>query len=322
MNIGVTIDMELKPRFTSLYGSMSKRLGIKKAPQIILTQSISNANKPFGKTAYYDPQKKLVKVYITKRHPTDILRSFAHELIHHWQNEHDALPPQQTGQEHYAQKDPVLRQREMEAYLLGNILFRDWQDENRYGAINENIEMNNKETIRAIIRKILFEFVKPRVISNKTITKSELRKLIKERIEEMGKKKNSVAKKGNPSPNQNYSQWLQQMFTHSDTQNKKAQKYYAIGFGGDYYCWYWDTTTQQVVTAHGGSHAKTFGNKIPYMTFRGRYDVNTKELSMTIPEYGKMKITKDPRRDAPPELLAALKKTFPGHKLFYFPFTV
>ena len=38
-----------------------------------------------------------------------------------------------SGGEHYAQNDPHLRKIEYEAFLLGNIIFRDFQDELRYG---------------------------------------------------------------------------------------------------------------------------------------------------------------------------------------------
>jgi hypothetical protein len=46
----------------------------------------SNAEDFFGKTAYYDPGKKMIVLYTYGRHPKDIVRSFAHEMIHHMQN--------------------------------------------------------------------------------------------------------------------------------------------------------------------------------------------------------------------------------------------
>jgi hypothetical protein len=123
---------EFKPRLASLYSYLSKHLRIKEPPRIVLTKNKQNSAKLFGLTGYYDPNAKSIRLYITDRHDTDILRSFAHEVIHHWQNENGTLTPPQSH-EHYAQHDPNLRKREMEAYLFGNILFRDWQDENRYG---------------------------------------------------------------------------------------------------------------------------------------------------------------------------------------------
>ena len=156
----VQVDPKLKQLLGSLYHSMAPRLGIQQAPKIIFTQDQGNAKKPFGMTAYYQNEERAVRVFITDRHPTDILRSFAHELIHHWQNEHGALPPQHSGgHAHYAQLDPVLRQREAEAYLLGNILFRDWQDENRYGALAGNVQVSN-EALQEVIDESLLELLK------------------------------------------------------------------------------------------------------------------------------------------------------------------
>jgi hypothetical protein len=129
---------EFKQKMASLYAYLAKRLGIQTTPGVKLINSTQNSTNPFGMTGHYDHTNKLVTLYMTGRHDTDILRSFAHEVIHHWQNERGTLRPQghqEAGETHqgYAQKDHWLRRREMEAYLFGNILFRDWQDENRYG---------------------------------------------------------------------------------------------------------------------------------------------------------------------------------------------
>ena len=67
-------------------------------------------------------------LFITDRHPKDICRSFAHELVHHHQNERGDLNMGDASQATYAQDDPHMRKMEMEAYLKGNMLFRDWED--------------------------------------------------------------------------------------------------------------------------------------------------------------------------------------------------
>ena len=57
------------------------------------------------------------------------MRSLSHELVHHAQNcrgEFDK--PTVAGEQGYAQKDPHLREMEREAYELGNMCFRDWED--------------------------------------------------------------------------------------------------------------------------------------------------------------------------------------------------
>ena len=128
---------ELKLKLASLYFYISKRLGIKETPKIKLTNSQKNADKKIkGLTGYYDHTTKTIKVYITERHEIDVLRSFCHELIHHFQNERGILNSNKSSnnnQQHYAQNDLHLRKMEYQAFLLGSILFRDWQDQQKYG---------------------------------------------------------------------------------------------------------------------------------------------------------------------------------------------
>jgi len=165
-------DTDLKTRLASLYAYLKEHLKIKETPKVIITNNKTNATNPFGKTAYYDPEKKIIRLYVTDRHDTDILRSFAHEVIHHWQNENGTLTPQnQQGDVdgHYAQNDVNLRKREMEAYLFGNILFRDWQDENRYGPpktppimpqpINENLIIQHSGKVKTEIKLLIQKLV-------------------------------------------------------------------------------------------------------------------------------------------------------------------
>ena len=126
---------ELKKQLGALYLYLSTRLEIKHPPaKVVFINSEENAKNLFGLTGYYDSTTKTIKIYITGRLDTDILRSFCHEMIHFWQDERGTLPTENhTTGAHYAQEDIVLRKREMEAYLLGSLIFRDWQDENRYG---------------------------------------------------------------------------------------------------------------------------------------------------------------------------------------------
>lgn len=161
----------LKSKLASLYAYMTKRLKIKNPPKLVLTDNPSNANQSFGMTGYYNHSNKTIKVFTTARHPTDILRSFAHELIHHWQNEKGQLDSKTIP--HYTQQDSQLRKREMEAYLLGNILFRDWQDEQRYGSpkkepflisLNENLAVSNSNRLKDIIKQMIQKMIAERII--------------------------------------------------------------------------------------------------------------------------------------------------------------
>ena len=134
---------EFKQKLASLYLYLASHLHIQQLPLVKLVASKQNAINPFGLTGHYDHTKQLITIYITDRHDTDILRSFAHEVIHHWQNLSGTLHPEELtkrelpinhdNEPHYAQNDVHLRKKEMEAYLFGNILFRDWSDEHRYG---------------------------------------------------------------------------------------------------------------------------------------------------------------------------------------------
>jgi hypothetical protein len=69
-----------------------------------------------------------VTIYTDNRHTKDILRSLAHELVHHTQNENGMLNDSGYHGAGYAQKNKDLRKSEKEAYLKGNMCFRDWED--------------------------------------------------------------------------------------------------------------------------------------------------------------------------------------------------
>ena len=115
--------------FHSLGQFAQKRFGFKKPPALNLVSDDKNAGKPLGKTAYYDPQTTSVTIYTDNRHTKDVLRSLAHELVHHTQNENGMLNDSGYHGAGYAQKNKNLRQSEKEAYLKGNMCFRDWEDQ-------------------------------------------------------------------------------------------------------------------------------------------------------------------------------------------------
>jgi hypothetical protein len=64
----------------------NKKLEVDKPYSVYFVDDKSNATDPLGKTAMYNPASNSVYVYATNRHPKDILRSIAHELMHHKQN--------------------------------------------------------------------------------------------------------------------------------------------------------------------------------------------------------------------------------------------
>lgn len=119
--------MELKEALKEIYKVAKENYDFQNAPKLILRKDEENAQGIFGKTAYYNPTDMSIVLYITDRHPKDICRSFSHELVHHHQNERGDLEGGDNSPT-YAQDDPHMRKMEMEAYLKGNMLFRDWED--------------------------------------------------------------------------------------------------------------------------------------------------------------------------------------------------
>ena len=124
--------MKFKEAFKALYEDAKEKFNIKKAPKLILRQDEKNADMLFGRTAFYQPDTQTIVVYTTNRHPKDILRSYCHELIHHVQNERGDLKMGDSSNPKYAQDDDHLRKMEMEAYLKGNLLLRDFEDNFKY----------------------------------------------------------------------------------------------------------------------------------------------------------------------------------------------
>ena len=119
--------MELKEALGNIYNAAKQEFGIKNTPKLHLRQDPQNAQNLLGQTAYYNPGNQSIVIFITNRHPKDICRSFAHELVHHHQYERGDLKGGNNSST-YAQDDPHMRKMEMEAYLKGNMLFRDWED--------------------------------------------------------------------------------------------------------------------------------------------------------------------------------------------------
>lgn len=99
-----------------------------------------NAKDFFGKTAYYDPNRKHIVLYTEGRHPKDIVRSYAHEMIHHIQNLEGRLGDISTTN---TQEDDKLNDIEAEANLKGTMTFRNWTDSLNEAIVGEKIECDN-----------------------------------------------------------------------------------------------------------------------------------------------------------------------------------
>ena len=122
---------ELEPLITSLMSFGQERLGFHRPPSLFLKSDSENASNLLGKTGFYDPNEQEIAAFVDQRHPKDILRSISHELVHHAQNCRGEFDEDMEIGEGYAQKNPKLREMEKEAYLEGNLILRDWEDNHK-----------------------------------------------------------------------------------------------------------------------------------------------------------------------------------------------
>jgi len=105
---------------------IKKGMNILPLPKVIFKHGDQeNASQFLGKTAYYSPSDMTVVLYTEGRHPKDIVRSFAHEMVHHIQNLEDRLENISTTN---TMEDDNLNDIEREAYTRGNMAFRNWTD--------------------------------------------------------------------------------------------------------------------------------------------------------------------------------------------------
>ena len=119
---------------------IDKGYNIQPLPTVkFIGDDMDNAEDFLGKTAYYDPQEKTIVLYTYGRHPKDIARSFAHEMIHHMQNLEGRLDNITTTD---TTEDANLNDLEKEANLLGTMTFRNYTDGLQKTQVNENILAN------------------------------------------------------------------------------------------------------------------------------------------------------------------------------------
>ena len=124
-------------------------------PEIKINKDEANASNFFGKTAYYDPNVKEIVLFVEGRHPKDIVRSFVHEMIHHMQNLEGRLGNIGTTN---TNEDDDLLEIEKEAYLKGNITFRNWED--NYKNKNKVMAEGRYDKISTQVSSDLFKSLK------------------------------------------------------------------------------------------------------------------------------------------------------------------
>ena len=114
---------------------LDKGMNIRPLPKVkFVNDDAENAKNFFGKTAYYNPNERVIVLYTMNRHPKDVMRSYAHEMIHHMQNcdgRLEGITTQNTNEE------GDLPEIEREAYEKGNMTFRNWTDTLTEGVLSE-----------------------------------------------------------------------------------------------------------------------------------------------------------------------------------------
>ena len=122
---------------------LDKKMNITPLPEIKIRHDEDNSKNFFGRTAYYDPNVKEIVLFVDGRHNKDIVRSFSHEMVHHIQNLEGRLNNIQTTN---TTEDKNLLEIEAEAYMQGNITFRNWEDslKNQNESLWANINAKRK----------------------------------------------------------------------------------------------------------------------------------------------------------------------------------
>jgi hypothetical protein len=135
----------ISPMIKKFLPFAKERMGFEDPPRLFLKGDSTNAENPLGKTAFYSPGEKAITVYITGRHPKDVMRSLSHELVHHTQNCRGDFEHAGEMGEGYAQNDEHLREMEREAYEVGNLCFRDWEDSIKSTIYFEHLQKGDKK---------------------------------------------------------------------------------------------------------------------------------------------------------------------------------
>lgn len=114
-----------KKYFNEIAEFMEKN-GLKVSPFPKINLDWSEQDGLFIRTGFYSPEEKEITVFCKDRHPKDILRTFAHEMIHHSQNLRGVNLSFSSADDVKDNKE--LEKIEAEAYLKGNIYFRKWTE--------------------------------------------------------------------------------------------------------------------------------------------------------------------------------------------------
>lgn len=145
-----------------------KELDIKSLPKIKFLSKLDNEDQPtFGRFSH-DGKKAMIELNIVNRHPVDVLRTLAHELVHYKQFVHKQLGPNSgdTGSS-----------AENEAHVVAGIIMRHFDKQHPEYLSSKNIsdeatqEFNEAKVIPSTKDKKLANALED--YANKHIPKSE-----------------------------------------------------------------------------------------------------------------------------------------------------
>lgn len=130
------MDKSFKRNLAEMIAYMgSNGLQLQPYPSVVLNHKPQEGESLFHNTGHYEPVTQTITLNTHDRHPKDILRTCAHELIHHNQNlrgDLDQARMMEAGDGQYTQNNEYLREIEREAYERSALMFRDFTDGKRY----------------------------------------------------------------------------------------------------------------------------------------------------------------------------------------------
>jgi len=117
---------DYKPYIKSLSEFMAAQgYTVKPFPKFILDNKEQEG--VFIMTGYFDPESNGIRLFINGRHPKDVLRTCAHELVH-WKQQREGAIEKSGYSSDKITEDKNLVHLEAEAFLKGNMGFRSWTE--------------------------------------------------------------------------------------------------------------------------------------------------------------------------------------------------
>ena len=123
------LDQKFHELEQSLLHFLQEKFDISGLPTVTYVNDEKNAANILGLTGHYDPDEEVITIYVANRHPKDILRSLAHEFLHHVQKHEGEFKYHQgdTSDPNYIMHDNFLKMIEADAFERGNVAFREWE---------------------------------------------------------------------------------------------------------------------------------------------------------------------------------------------------